>query len=792
MGDWYNGGTIAVENGSASVVGTTTLFNTKIKVGDSLVTLQSDVLRINQVTAIDDDNNLAIDPAWAGTTGSGLTYNVIPTSRLWGEVSTAARDLSNFLANISTFFPTDGKPTDDEGGDGSFAVDPNSTPPKLYVKTDGAWDNGTSLGGPTGATGAGYGGTSTDSKILANSGSMSFETQTGLAWQSGSRIRIASATAPTTKWMEGIITAYSSGTLTVTIDKQGSGSGSASDWTFSSAGEPGVKGDTGAKGDTGNTGNTGATGLGYGGTSTTSRAINNAGTMTWTIGTGKAYQVGDLVKIVVTTDDTQWMKGIVSGYSAGVLSVDINEKGPDSTGTFASWNIGLAGETGSQGPQGDASTIPGPSLNPRGDYDSGTAYAEYDVVLDQRSSWVALQDTTGNDPPTLPITSDSNWQLLAQHGEDGSGIGDVVGPSSATDQRLAAFDGSTGKLLADSGVTAADIISAAVAAATSPHNRCINPVGLYAQAGFAAAADGSYSGFDQWYVLTQSGTVLCSQLTNVADGLPTMMRMTQSQASAQRMGFAQVFESSVVKDLRGKTVTLSAKVRMSAATTLRYAIIEWTGTADTVTKDVVASWTNTTFAAGQFFSGTSLTIAATGSIVLSASTVTDILLKTTPTTISSSMNNLIIFFWTDSAQAQTVTLDIGNVFFGQGDAAPAAYDPPNPADDLIACQRYLQIWSGAAATSIPVCLCYSQSTTSARGVQPFLVRMRVPPSVSYSAAGDFQASFASGFPSSAISAGVVGTDAVFHIATCSGLTASQAGVLRNSSTSALITFDARL
>lgn len=346
MGIWYNGGSIAVEGGSASIVGSTTLFATKVKEGDTLYIPGGELY---QVVTITDDNNLTVDRNYDGTTDAAASYYILPTSPKWGEVSTVAHDLANFLANIATFFPTDGKPSDDEGGDGSFAIDPNSTPPMLYLKSSGAWDNGTSLGGPMGATGKGYGGTSTDTKTLANTGSMSFTTQTGLAWQTGSRIRVASASAPTTKWMEGVVTSYTSTTLIITIDKQGAGSGSASDWTFSSAGIPGEKGDTGATGSAGSTGTTGAPGAGYGGTSTTSRALGT-GSMSFNIGTGKAYQIGDLVKAVVSTDSTKWLKGPVSDYTSGTLTINVTEF--NGTGTFASWNIGLAGETGQQGIQG--------------------------------------------------------------------------------------------------------------------------------------------------------------------------------------------------------------------------------------------------------------------------------------------------------------------------------------------------------------------------------------------------------------------------------------------------------
>lgn len=423
MSEWYNGGTLAAEEESVSIVGTDTLFMTRVKDGDMLVTFQGGTLRLNQVLSRENDNHLTISPPWSGDTGSGLVYQIVPTSTDWGQISKVATDLATFLSTRASFFPTEGKPAADLGGNGSFAIDSNATPPLLYSKNAGVWDDGKSLGGPMGATGKGYGGTSADSKTLVSSGSMSFTTQSNLAWLSGSPIRMASATAPTTKWMEGIVTSYSlvgdAWTLVVTIQRKGTGTGSASDWTFSPSGMPGEKGDTpkilgtstdskaigtsavtvatqsdlaiaigswitlasaaspanfmfgpvtaysagsltinplltGGSGtysdwvitSSGPRGASGSTGLGYGGTSTTSRAIGASGSMTWNIGSGYAYQSGDLVKCVVSTDSTQWMKGKVSGYSAGVLTLDIIEKSPTGVGTYNSWNIGLAGDSG--------------------------------------------------------------------------------------------------------------------------------------------------------------------------------------------------------------------------------------------------------------------------------------------------------------------------------------------------------------------------------------------------------------------------------------------------------------
>jgi len=905
MAEWYDSGSLAVEEGSVSIVGTETLFMTRAKDGDMLVTFQGGNLRINQVVAREDDNHLTIAPPWSGDTDSGLVYYLVPTGPGWNDISSVARDLATFLATRASFFPTEGKPAADIGGNGSFAIDANASPPLLYSKTAGSWDDGKSLGGPVGAPGKGFGGTSSDSKTIANSGSMSFSTQAGLAWQQGSRMRIASTTAPTTKWMEGVVTSYSGPTLVLTVDRQGTGSGSASDWTFSAAGIPGEKGDapkfsgtstssktiatgsvtvstqsdlafglgsrvmlasaantanfmsgpvtayasgsmsvnvdfTGGSGTfsdwvitlAGARGATGAAAKNFAATSTTSRAIGSTGTMTWTIGNDKAYQVNDLVRLCVADDPTKWMKGIVSDYSGGVLSVAINEK--SGTGTYANWTINLAGETGGKGDKGDR----GAPLVPRGNYADDAIYQVLDIVANAGSTWIYINETpgSGHAPPTIPTTENTYWRLLARRGEDGTDgtsfapdyrgtfsdrstydtadagkaylsidgdgdeitsavlffkksstsgdwseptqfqgpkgdggasatveVGDVttlaageeatvenVGTESAarfnfgipqgdkgdpgttdymaldnrptlgsaaaanTEDFATAAQGSkadtavqsdalgtAAELDIDTDVTLSansdDIIASQKAvkgyvddglnSRSSFRNRIVNPCGAITQAGLANTSDGNYTGFDQWLALTQSNAVTPSQLTAVADGIPTMMRMDQANASAQRMGWLQPLESRMVADLRSKTVALQFVARMSVATTLRYAIIEWTGTADTITKDVVSDWTKTTFTAGQFFAGSNLTIAAAGSKALSSNALTTVDLSGQ---VSSSMNNILIFVWTDSAQAQNVKLDLGNVFFGQGAAAPSTFEPPTHGGDLRQCRRYYE------------------------------------------------------------------------------------------------------
>lgn len=219
-------------------------------------------------------------------------------------------------------------------------------------------------------------------------------------------------------------------------------------------------------------------------------------------------------------------------------------------------------------------------------------------------------------------------------------------------------------------------------------NYLFNPSGEINQAGVGSQSDGTYD-FDQWIALTQSNPVTASQLTDVEDGTPFMMRLSQANASAQRFGRIQWLEKLFCRDLRGQAATLSARVRMSASTTLRYAVVSWTGTADSITKDVVNDWTSGTFTAGNFFNSTTLTVEGTGSIALTANTLTDI----TPLTIaalSSSMNNLAVIFWTDSTQAQNVTLDVGKAKLERGTKA-TPFSAPDYAEELWACKRYWEL-----------------------------------------------------------------------------------------------------
>lgn len=184
---------------------------------------------------------------------------------------------------------------------------------------------------------------------------------------------------------------------------------------------------------------------------------------------------------------------------------------------------------------------------------------------------------------------------------------------------------------------------------------------------------------DGWYVLNQSNPVTPSALTDPENGSMTAIRISQSNASAQRTMLAQVMRSEDCRDLRGQVVCLAARIRASASQAIRFAILEWTGTADAPTREFVNTWTSGTYTTGNFFTSTTLTVVAVGAVTPAANTWRDFFISGT---ISSSLNNVYIAIWTEGTAAQNFTLDVTRVWFGDG-----AVPPPwaRRDDDQVAC-----------------------------------------------------------------------------------------------------------
>ena len=95
--------------------------------------------------------------------------------------------------------------------------------------------------GATGATGTGYLASSVSSQTIGSSGTKTFTTQSNLAYSAGARVRASDTSAPSTNYMEGVVTSYSGTTLVFTADRS-VGSGTLTSWNINLVGDRGAAG----------------------------------------------------------------------------------------------------------------------------------------------------------------------------------------------------------------------------------------------------------------------------------------------------------------------------------------------------------------------------------------------------------------------------------------------------------------------------------------------------------------------------------------------------------------------
>lgn len=301
----------------------------------------------------------------------------------------------------------------------------------------------------------------------------------------------------------------------------------------------------------------------------------------------------------------------------------------------------------------------------------------------------------------------------------------------------------------------------ALAGTLSPvgRNVLMNSAFKVCQRAVGSVADDVYM-HDCWYALTQTAAIANSIISDPENGFTHAMRLTQSQVAAQRFGFAQAIEGKNCKHLRNGSGTLSGRVRCSVATTIRYAIIGWTGTEDSLTSDFVLSWTNGAFTAGNFFNSTTLSILGTGSIAVASNVWTSLTILTAA--LGTAFTNLAVMVWTDSAQAQNVTLDCDYLQLEAG-ASASPLEQRSYQSELLNCQRYFQRRDFGNVEKISVLAALTVSAASGK-MFDLCCPMRADPTVTI-AAGQFVAWDAaqavnSNFSSPAYSATSFGTVSV--------------------------------
>lgn len=200
--------------------------------------------------------------------------------------------------------------------------------------------------------------------------------------------------------------------------------------------------------------------------------------------------------------------------------------------------------------------------------------------------------------------------------------------------------------------------------------------------------DDAYT-LDRWYILSDGNDVI--DVTQETSTVPTNQQYAIAldvETTSKKFGIAQIVESIHCVGLTGGNVTLSFKAKVSSTSKLdnvKAAIVAWTGTADTVTSDIISAWnaegTNPTLIANATYENTPANLGVTTSYAtysLSANIDT------------ANTNNIIVFIWSDVTDTTAGHfLYVTDVQLEPGTVA-TPFERRNQEQEFALCQRYYQ------------------------------------------------------------------------------------------------------
>lgn len=203
---------------------------------------------------------------------------------------------------------------------------------------------------------------------------------------------------------------------------------------------------------------------------------------------------------------------------------------------------------------------------------------------------------------------------------------------------------------------------------------------------------------DQWVLLSDGNDIVdVSQQSSSPPAGSRYFHRADVQTANKKFGFIQFIEAADAIPLRGQNVSLSihAKTTAAAISNIRAAVMSWTGTADSVTRDVVSAWnasgSNITPVANWTLENTPANLALTASWQTFA--IENIALDT------AGLNNIAVFIWVDDTNAAVNDiLDIGWVKLEIG-ATATDFIPPDYIYDLNRCKRFFYRWGYENADS---------------------------------------------------------------------------------------------
>jgi hypothetical protein len=227
---------------------------------------------------------------------------------------------------------------------------------------------------------------------------------------------------------------------------------------------------------------------------------------------------------------------------------------------------------------------------------------------------------------------------------------------------------------------------------------------------------------DRWYIVSDGNDAI--DVTRETSVVPTNQKYAIAldvETANKKFGIAQIIESDNCVGLTGGTVTLSFKAKVSATTKLdnvKAAVVAWSGTADTVTSDIISAWgaegTNPTLIANATYENTPANLSVTTSYAT---------YSITASVDTASTTNIIVFIWSDVTD--TTAGDFLYVTDVQLEPGPVAtpFEQRPIGTELALCQRYF--FSLDIQSTMPVVP--SSASGSVRSYFKFPVTMRATP-----------------------------------------------------------------
>lgn len=232
--------------------------------------------------------------------------------------------------------------------------------------------------------------------------------------------------------------------------------------------------------------------------------------------------------------------------------------------------------------------------------------------------------------------------------------------------------------------------------------------------------DDTYN-LDRWTLLSDGNDIVDVTQSTTAPTAGLYSIGLDVETVNKKFGIIQIVEQQNIVGALGQVVTLSFQARISGTSisNVKAVVLAWSGTADTVTSDVVSAWgadgVTPTFATNWTAENTSSNLGVTSSWAT---------YRLQATIDTANTKNLAVFIWNDDTTTTLgdflyvtdVQLEIGAV------ASP--FERRSYGEELALCQRYYYRWN-TGRSDASVCVMAAWSEGSAYGTFFLPVTMRV-------------------------------------------------------------------